>query len=207
MRRLIVGMTGATGAPIGIRLLEELRNQPEVETHLVMSRWARATIELETNWTAREVAQLADVTHGPEDQAASISSGSFRADGMIIAPCSAKTLAAIRAGYGSDLISRAADVTLKEQRRLVLVVRETPLSTVHLENMLALSRMGVTMLPPMPAFYNRPADIDDVVDHIVARVMDQFDLDSSHAVRWTGPATARRAKPRPTTLPAEKASG
>src|SRR5262249_46095671 len=118
--RLIVGMTGATGAVIGIRLLEQLRDQPQVETHLVMSKWARATIELETNWSARGVAKLADVVHGPEDQAASISSGSFRTDGMVITPCSAKTLAAIRAGYGSDLIARAADVVLKEQRRLVL---------------------------------------------------------------------------------------
>jgi 4-hydroxy-3-polyprenylbenzoate decarboxylase len=188
--RLIIGMTGATGAILGIRLLQELRSQP-VETHLVMSRWARATIELETDWSAREVAKLADVVHGPDDQAAAISSGSFRTDGMVITPCSAKTLAAIRAGYGSDLIARAADVVLKEQRRLVLVARETPLSSIHLENMLYLSRMGVTILPPMPAFYNRPASVDDVVDHIVARVMDQFGLDSEHAVRWQGPATAR----------------
>ncbi|MER6077371.1 non-oxidative hydroxyarylic acid decarboxylases subunit B [Streptomyces sp. NPDC001833] len=193
--RLIVGMTGATGAVLGIRLLQELRDQPEVETHLVMSRWARATIELETDWTAREVARLADVVHGPDDQAASISSGSFRTDGMVVTPCSAKTLAAVRAGYGSDLIARAADVVLKEQRRLVLVARETPLSTIHLENMLALSRMGVTILPPMPAFYNKPASVDDVVDHIVARVMDQFGLDSEHAVRWQGPATARADRP------------
>ncbi|AIA06624.1 non-oxidative hydroxyarylic acid decarboxylases subunit B [Streptomyces noursei] len=193
--RLIIGMTGATGAILGIRLLQELGRQPDVETHLVMSRWARATIELETDWTAREVAKLADVVHGPNDQAAAISSGSFRTDGMVITPCSAKTLAAIRAGYGSDLIARAADVVLKEQRRLVLVARETPLSTIHLENMLALSRMGVTILPPMPAFYNRPASVDDVVDHIVTRVMDQFCLDSEHAVRWQGPATARADRP------------
>ncbi|MER5802183.1 non-oxidative hydroxyarylic acid decarboxylases subunit B [Streptomyces mirabilis] len=206
MRRLVVGMTGATGAVLGIRLLQELRQQPDVETHLVMSRWARATIELETDWTAREVARLADVVHGPEDQAASISSGSFRTDGMVITPCSAKTLAAIRAGYGSDLIARAADVHLKEQRRLVLVVRETPLSTIHLENMLTLSRMGVTLLPPMPAFYNRPASVDDVVDHIVARVMDQFGLDSDRAVRWEGPATARTNLPLPLS-PADRAAG
>ncbi|MGX1855422.1 non-oxidative hydroxyarylic acid decarboxylases subunit B [Streptomyces sp. NPDC055299] len=189
--RLVVGMTGATGAILGIRLLEELCRQPDVETHLVMSRWARATIELETSWTARSVAKLADAVHGPEDQAAAISSGSFRTDGMVILPCSAKTLAAIRAGYGSDLVSRAADVVLKERRPLVLGVRETPLSAIHLENMLALSRMGVTILPPMPAFYNKPESIDDIVDHIVARVMDQFDLDSERAVRWQGPSTAR----------------
>ncbi|MCP9212358.1 non-oxidative hydroxyarylic acid decarboxylases subunit B [Streptomyces cucumeris] len=201
MRRLVVGMTGATGAQIGIRLLEELREQPDVETHLVMSRWARATIELETPRTAREVARLADVTYGPEDQAAAISSGSFRVDGMIIAPCSAKTLAAVRTGYGSDLIARSADVTLKERRGLVLVVRETPLSTIHLENMLALSRMGATILPPMPAFYNSPASVDDVVDHTVTRVMDQFDLDSSRAVRWTGTAAARARRTTPVNQP------
>ncbi|MEX2969631.1 non-oxidative hydroxyarylic acid decarboxylases subunit B [Streptomyces sp. C184] len=195
--RLVVGMTGATGAILGIRLLEELRRQPDVETHLVMSRWARATIELETSWTARQVAKLADAVHGPEDQAAAISSGSFRTDGMVILPCSAKTLAAIRAGYGSDLVSRAADVVLKERRPLVLGVRETPLSAIHLENMLALSRMGVTMLPPMPAFYNKPESIDDIVNHLVARVMDQFGLDSRSAVRWEGPSTARGDK-RPT---------
>ncbi|MCW7983937.1 hypothetical protein XF35_01040 [Streptomyces platensis subsp. clarensis] len=195
--RLVVGVTGATGAILGVRLLEELRRQPDVETHLVMSRWARATIELETSWTAREVAELADVVHGAEDQAAAISSGSFRTDGMVIVPCSAKTLAAIRAGYGSDLVSRAADVVLKERRPLVLGVRETPLSAIHLENMLALSRMGVTILPPMPAFYNKPESIDDIVNHLVARVMDQFGLDSQCAVRWEGPSTARGDK-RPT---------
>lgn len=189
--RLIVGMTGATGAILGIRLLQELQQQPDVETHLVISRWARATIELETGWSAKQVAGLADVVHGPEDQAASISSGSFRTDGMVILPCSAKTLAAIRAGYGSDLISRAADVVLKERRRLVLGVRETPLSTIHLENMLAMSQMGATILPPVPAFYNQPSSVDDLVDHLVARVMDQFGLDSGRAVRWHGPATAR----------------
>jgi 4-hydroxy-3-polyprenylbenzoate decarboxylase len=202
--RLIVGMTGATGSVLGIRLLQELREQPDVETHLVMSRWATATIKLETDWTPRQVAELADVVHGPEDQAAAISSGSFRTDGMIVLPCSAKTLAAIRTGYGSDLISRAADVILKERRTLLLGVRETPLSTIHLENMLGLSQMGAVILPPMPAFYNRPESVDDVVDHLVARVLDQFGLDSSRAVRWEGPATARRrrsAEPPETAVP------
>ncbi|CAL9370701.1 putative UbiX-like flavin prenyltransferase [Streptomyces sp. enrichment culture] len=197
--RLIVGMTGATGAVFGIRLLQELREQPDVETHLVLSRWAKATIAMETGWTSRDVAALADVTHGADDQAASISSGSFRTDGMVILPCSAKTLAAIRAGYGSDLVARAADVVVKEGRRLVLGVRETPLSTIHLENMLAMSRMGATILPPMPAFYNKPQSIDDLVDHVVARVMDQFGLDSGRAVRWEGPSTSRG----PRTLRAE----
>jgi 4-hydroxy-3-polyprenylbenzoate decarboxylase len=136
--RLIVGMTGATGAIFGIRLLEVLAELPDVETHLVLSRWARTTIELETGRTAREVAELADAVHQPEDQGATISSGSFRTDGMVVVPCSMKTLAGIRAGYADGLVGRAADVVLKERRRLVLVPRETPLSEIHLENILDL---------------------------------------------------------------------
>jgi 4-hydroxy-3-polyprenylbenzoate decarboxylase len=194
--RLIVGITGATGAVLGIRLLQELRDHPDVETHLVLSRWAKATIELETTWSARDVMALADVAHGPEDQAASVSSGSFRTDGMVVLPCSVKTLAAIRIGYGGDLIARAADVTLKERRRLVLGVRETPLSVIHLDNMLALARMGVTILPPVPAFYNHPGSVDDVVDHVVARTLDQFGLDNDRTPRWEGPATARDTQRR-----------
>ncbi|MGW7692113.1 non-oxidative hydroxyarylic acid decarboxylases subunit B [Streptomyces asiaticus] len=193
--RLIVGMTGATGAVFGVRLLETLAELPGVETHLVLSRWARTTIELETGRSAREVAGLADVTHSPEDQGATISSGSFRTDGMIIAPCSMKTLAGIRAGYADGLVGRAADVVLKERRRLVLVPRETPLSEIHLENMLALSRMGVRMVPPMPAFYHHPRSVDDIVDHLTARLLDQFDLPAPAAKRWTGMRAARGPKP------------
>ncbi|RLV72275.1 non-oxidative hydroxyarylic acid decarboxylases subunit B [Streptomyces rapamycinicus] len=193
--RLIVGMTGATGAVFGVRLLETLAELPEVETHLVLSRWARTTIELETGRSAREVAGLAEVTHSPEDQGAAISSGSFRTDGMIIAPCSMKTLAGIRAGYADGLVGRAADVVLKERRRLVLVPRETPLSEIHLENMLALSRMGVRMVPPMPAFYNHPRSVDDIVDHLTARLLDQFDLPAPAAKRWAGMRAARGPKP------------
>jgi len=190
--RLIVGMTGATGAPFGVRLLEVLRELDGVETHLVLSRWARATIELETSYTAREVIKLADVSYGAGDQAAAISSGSFRTDGMIVVPCSMKTLAGIRAGYAEGLVGRAADVVLKERRKLVVVPRETPLSEIHLENMLAISRMGAVMVPPMPAFYNHPTSLDDVVDHIVARVLDQFGLPAPGARRWNGLADARR---------------
>ncbi|MEU9126229.1 non-oxidative hydroxyarylic acid decarboxylases subunit B [Streptomyces sp. NPDC048506] len=199
--RLIIGMTGATGAPLGVRLLEALRDLDGVETHLVLSRWARATIELETPYTTREVTKLADVDYGPADQAAAISSGSFRTDGMIVIPCSMKTLAGIRAGYAEGLVGRAADVVLKERGKLVLVPRETPLSEIHLENMLALTRMGVVMVPPMPAFYNHPTGLDDVVDHIVARVLDQFDLPAPRARRWTGLADARHNKDaqRPTS--------
>ena len=184
--KLIVGMTGATGAPLGVALLEALRAIPDVETHLVMSRWAKTTIELETPYTAKDVAALADVTYSSADQAAAISSGSFRTDGMIIIPCSMKTLAGIRAGYADGLVGRAADVIIKENRKLVLVPRETPLSTIHLENMLALAQKGVTMIPPMPAWYNHPETIDDIKNHIVARVLDQFNLDFPKAKRWQG---------------------
>jgi 4-hydroxy-3-polyprenylbenzoate decarboxylase len=201
MPRLIGGMTGASGAALGVRLLEALRELPDVETHLVMSRWARTTIELETPYTAAEVAKLADVTYRPGDQAAAISSGSFRTDGMVIVPCSMKTVAGIRAGYADGLVGRAADVVLKEHRTLLLVPRETPLSEVHLDNLLALARMGVAILPLMPAFYNNPATIEDILDHLVARILDQFGLPAPHARRWNGLADARSTagghRPRP----------
>ncbi|EFE06808.1 non-oxidative hydroxyarylic acid decarboxylases subunit B [Citrobacter youngae] len=184
--RLIVGMTGATGAPLGVSLLQALREMPEVETHLVLSKWAKTTIALETPYSVHDVSALADYCHNPADQAATISSGSFRTDGMIIIPCSMKTLAGIRAGYAEGLVGRAADVVLKEGRKLVLVPREMPLSTIHLENMLALSRMGVAMVPPMPAFYNHPQTVDDITQHIVARVLDQFGLEHPNARRWQG---------------------
>ncbi|MFD3586040.1 non-oxidative hydroxyarylic acid decarboxylases subunit B [Streptomyces sp. NPDC058683] len=199
--RLIVGMTGATGAPFGVRLLQALKQLPEVETHLVLSRWARTTIELETGFSAREVAALADVVHNPEDQGATISSGSFRTEGMVIVPCSMKTLAGIRAGFADGLVGRAADVVLKERRKLVLVPRETPLSEIHLENMLALSRMGVQMVPPMPAFYNHPQSVDDIVDHVTARVLDQFDLPCPAAKRWEGMRSARATTPAAAPTP------
>lgn len=184
--RLIVGMTGATGAPLGVSLLQALREMPEVETHLVLSKWAKTTIELETPYSVRDVSALADFCHNSADQAATISSGSFRTDGMIIIPCSMKTLAGIRAGYAEGLVGRAADVVLKEGRKLVLVPREMPLSTIHLENMLALSRMGAAMVPPMPAYYNHPQTVDDITQHIVARVLDQFGLEHPNARRWQG---------------------
>lgn len=190
--RLVVGMTGATGAPLGMRLLEALHELDEVETHLVLSRWARTTLELETPYTAREIAKLAEVVHGTGDQSAPIASGSFRTDGMIVIPCSMKTLAGIRTGYADGLIGRAVDVILKEGRKLVLVPRESPLSEVHLSNMLDLARMGAVIVPPMPAFYNHPQNIDDMVDHIVARVLDQFGLPAPRARRWTGLSDAHR---------------
>ncbi|MEV6025569.1 non-oxidative hydroxyarylic acid decarboxylases subunit B [Streptomyces sp. NPDC052036] len=185
-RRVILGMTGATGAVFGVELLRRLQNRPDLETHLVLSPWAKATIHLETGLAAREVTDLADVTYSWNDQGAAISSGSFPVDGMIVAPCSMKTLAGIRTGYADGLIARAADVTLKERRPLVLVPRETPLSEIHLENMLALSRMGANIVPPMPAFYNRPETLDDLVDHIVVRVLDQLDIRMPSTQRWNG---------------------
>ncbi|MBU3062436.1 UbiX family flavin prenyltransferase [Nocardia sp. NEAU-G5] len=186
MRNIIVGMTGATGAIFGVELLRQLQQYSDVHTHLVLSRWARATIHLETGLSARDVADLADVVYSWDDQAAAISSGSYQMEGMVIVPCSMKTLAGIRTGYADGLIGRAADVTLKERRRLVLVPRESPLSEVHLENMLALARMGVSIVPPMPAFYTHPKSIDDIVRHIVTRILDQFGIESPTAKRWNG---------------------
>ncbi|MCO6008085.1 UbiX family flavin prenyltransferase [Actinoallomurus purpureus] len=194
-RRVILGMTGATGAVFGVELLRRLRNQPDVETHLVLSQWAKATIHLETDLSVREVTDLADVAYSWNDQGAAISSGSFRVDGMIIAPCSMKTLAGIRTGYADGLIPRAADVTLKERRPLVLVPRETPLSEIHLENMLALSRMGARIVPPMPAFYRRPKTIDELVEYSLVRVLDQLDIQLPSTQRWEG-------MPRPSELKA-----
>jgi 4-hydroxy-3-polyprenylbenzoate decarboxylase len=186
MKRIVVGITGATGAVFGVELLRQLQQCREIQTHLVLSRWARTTIHLETGLSAADVASLADAAYSWDDQAAAISSGSFLTHGMVVVPCSMKTLAGIRTGYADGLIARAADVTLKERRPLVLVPRETPLSEVHLENMLALARMGVRIVPPMPAFYNQPTSIAELVDHIVMRIMDQFEIKSEAGRRWNG---------------------
>jgi flavin prenyltransferase len=183
--RIIVAITGATGAIYGVRLLAAL-DSLGVESHLIVSRWGEVTVQKETGLSAREIAAMASVVHSRENQAAPISSGSFRHDGMIVAPCSMKTLSAIRFGFADGLIARAADVTLKERRRLVLMTRETPLSDIHLENMLALSRMGAIIAPPAPAFYNNPRSIDDLVDHTVGRVLDLFGLEMPELRRWTG---------------------
>ena len=184
-RRLVVGITGATGAIFGVRLLLALR-AADIESHLVLSKWGQQTVEHETSLSSEQLRELAAVVHGAGNMASTISSGSFLTDGMVIAPCSVRTLAAIASGNGENLVHRAADVVLKERRRLVLVVRETPLSEIHLENMLKLARIGVTILPPMPAFYNKPQTLDDLVDHIVARVLDQFGIPADFAKRWDG---------------------
>jgi len=185
VRRLIVGLTGATGSILGIRLLEALK-QSDVETHLVVSNWARRTLEHETPYTLAQVSALANVCHNTANMAAEISSGSFLTEGMVVIPCSMRTLGSIAHGTGENLVHRAADVVLKERRKLVLVTRETPLSELHLENMLKLARMGAMIVPPMPAFYNKPKSIDDIVNHIVARVLDQFNISAPFAKRWDG---------------------
>jgi 4-hydroxy-3-polyprenylbenzoate decarboxylase len=190
-RRIIVGITGATGTIYGVRLLEMLQDT-DVETHLVLSRWAARTLVHETSYTVEHVQALATHVHAIGDQGAPISSGSFVTSGMIIVPCTVRTLAAVAHGLGDNLIHRAADVILKERRRLVLAVREAPLSEIHLENMLKLARMGAVIAPPMPAFYGRPQSIDDLVSYTVARLLDQLDIHVDAGKRWAGlPASTR----------------
>ena len=184
-RRLVVGITGATGAIYGTRLLQALRGSG-VETHLVVSRWGARTLIHETPFTLEQVRRLADFAYAEHDQGAAPSSGSMTTEGMVIAPCSMRTLAAIAHGLGDNLIHRAADVILKERRKLVLVVRESPFNEIHLENMLKLARMGVVILPPMPAFYNNPQNLDDMINHITMRVIDQFDIHLDVMNRWDG---------------------
>ena len=188
MKRLIVGLTGASGVIYGIRLLEMLRDLPDVETHLIMSRYARLNVEIETNVSVDYVESLADEIHNHGNQAASISSGSFKTDGMIVAPCSIKTLSAIANSSADSLVSRAADVVLKERRRLVLMPREAPLHTGHCKLLYEASLLGAVIAPPMPAFYTQPQTIDDLINHSVGRVLDLFDIEVE-LKRWKG-ATA-----------------
>jgi 4-hydroxy-3-polyprenylbenzoate decarboxylase len=188
-RRVIVAITGATGTIFGVRLLQVLQ-ETDIETHLVMSKWAARTLAEETPYTVEQVQQLATHVYPLADQGAAISSGSFITNGMVVVPCSVRTLAAIAHGLGDNLIHRAADVVLKERRRLVLAVREAPLNDIHLENMLKLSRMGVVICPPVPSFYTRPETIDDIVNFSVARLLDQLDIHLDVHDRWTGMAKA-----------------
>lgn len=176
--RIVVGITGATGAVYGITLVREL-TRAGVETHLVLSRWARRTMEMETGYKIGSIEQLAAVTHDPEDMTAPIASSSFGHDGMVIAPCSMKTLAALAVGFADNLIARAADVTIKVKRPLILLPRETPLHEIHLENMLKLARAGAVIMPPVPAFYHRPTTITDLVTQTTGRVMDLLGLKNS----------------------------
>ena len=192
-RRLVVGLTGATGTILGVRLLEALR-ATDVEAHLVVSRWGARTLLHETPFSLDDVRRLAAKSYAENDQGAAISSGSFLTEGMIIVPCSARTLSAVAHGHCENLVQRAADVTLKERRRLVLAVREAPLSDIHLENMLKLSRMGAVISPPVPAFYTRPRTLDEMVDHTVARLLDLFGIHLDGA-RWSGEMAVPPARP------------
>jgi flavin prenyltransferase len=185
-RRLIVAITGATGAIYGVRLLDMLRKLGGVETHLLISSAGWLNIQHELQLTRDDLHARADVVHSVRDVGASIASGSFATDGMIVAPCSMKTLASVAHGFSDNLITRAADVTLKERRRLVLLVRETPFNLAHLRNMTAVTEMGGVIFPPLPAFYNQPATIDDMVDHTAARVLDLFALGPALSPAWQG---------------------
>jgi 4-hydroxy-3-polyprenylbenzoate decarboxylase len=185
VKRLIVALTGATGSIYGVRLLQALQGS-EVETHVVISRWGARTLLHETPYTLDQVKRMAARAYRDEDQGAALSSGSFLTAGMVIAPCSMRTLSAIAHGQAESLVHRAADVVLKERRRLVLLVRESPLSDIHLENMLKLSRMGVVIAPPVPAFYDHPKTVDDIVNHTVQRLLDLFDVHLDVAGRWSG---------------------
>lgn len=189
-RRIIVAITGATGAIYGVRLLERLGAVSGVETHLVLSDAASLTLHQEVGLQRRDVEARAHVVHRNRDIGASIASGSFQTDGMVIAPCSMKTLAAVAHGLSDNLIARAADVVLKERRRLILMVRETPFNLAHLRNMTSVTEMGGIVFPPLPSFYNRPATIDEMVDHTVARVMDLLGVANDLAPRWSGMAGA-----------------
>lgn len=199
MRRLIIGLSGASGAIYGIRALQALKGIADIETHLVMSPSAKRTIIEETDWTVQAVEALADVVHTHHDIGASISSGSFRTAGMLVAPCSIKSLSGIVHSYNDNLLTRAADVCLKERRRLVLMVRETPLHLGHIELLAQASRYGAVILPPVPAFYNRPQNLDDIVNHAVGKALDLFDVPHRLLKRWKDSETAGESIPCITT--------
>ncbi len=193
MKRIVVGISGASGAVYGIRFLELLRGLPDVETHLVVSDPAKRTIVEETDWAVKDVLAMATHRYDNKDIGAAIASGSFKTDGMVIVPCSVKAAASVAHCLADNLLTRAADVTLKEGRPLILVVRETPLHLGHLRVLTALAEMGAVILPPMPAFYNRPKQIEDLVDHTLARVLDRLDLPQHLVTEWQG--TNRRSDP------------
>ena len=193
-KRMIIGISGASGVTYGVRLLQLLRNAG-VETHLVMSKTAELTFAYETDLKIAEVRELANVSHAIDDMASAISSGSFRTAGMIVAPCSMRSMSEIASGVTTTLLTRAADVVLKERRRLVLMVRETPLHTGHLRTMTALSEMGAIIAPPVPAFYAKPESLDDMVEHTVGRVLDLFDIDIGVVRRWGEDEALKRRSP------------
>jgi len=181
--KIVVGISGASGARYGIRFLEVCRSL-DIETHLVLSAWGRRNIELETEYSVDQVSSLASQIHEDRDLAAAVSSGSFRHDGMVVIPCSMKSVSAIANGFTENLLHRAADVTLKEGRKIILVPRESPLSVIHLENLLKVARAGAIILPPMPAFYNKPRGLEDIVDHLVGRVLDHLGVEHALVNRW-----------------------
>jgi 4-hydroxy-3-polyprenylbenzoate decarboxylase len=183
-RRIVIALTGASGAVYGVRLLEMLKPQPDIEAHVIISKAAHLTLSSECNMQAASVARLADVVHAPSNIGAAISSGSFRVDGMIIAPCSINTASRIAAGITDDLVSRSADVMLKERRPLIVAIRETPLHAGHLETCLKLARLGVVIFPPVPSFYHQPAAVGDIVDQSCMRMLDQLDIRLDEAPRW-----------------------
>lgn len=193
-RRLIIAITGASGAIYGVRLLALLRETPEVETHLIVSPAGWLNIDHEIGRPRADIEALADVVHKVRDVGATIASGSFQSEGMVVAPCSMRTLGAIAHGLSDNLVARAADVVLKERRRLVLMVRETPLNLAHLRNMVAVTEMGGVIFPPVPAFYNRPESIEQIVDQTLGRVLDQFGLAQSVAPAWGGLVSERAAR-------------
>lgn len=192
MRKLIVGLSGSSGVIYGIRLLEVLRDQEDIQTHLVMSGTGKMNIGIETEYSVKEVEAFADVVHRNNDVAATISSGSFHTDGMIVAPCSMKTLSAIVNSYADNLLCRAADVVLKEGRKLVLMPREAPLHVGHCKLLYEAAQMGAVIAPPMPAFYNNPQSVEDIINHSVGRVLDLFGLDPGIVRRWPGNDKRRR---------------
>ena len=183
---IVVGITGASGTLLAVRLLEALKESNTINTHLILSDWAKKNLEIETDYSLSYVESLGVEVYDNNDLGAKVSSGSYPIDGMIIIPCSMKTLSSIAYGFSDNLISRSADVTIKESRKLILCPRETPLSTIHLKNMLKLSIMGVKIVPPMPAFYNRPSSLEDIVNHNVMKILDQFGLKYSNMKRWNG---------------------
>lgn len=186
MRRIVVGISGSSGAIYGVRLVQVLSEQPDIETHLIMSNAARATISYETDHSPDDVAALADRVYDEKNIAAAPASGTFLTAGMIVAPCSMKTLSAVANSFGDNLLSRAADVCLKERRKLVLVVRETPLHLQHLRLMTQVTEAGAVVLPPVPGMYIRPTTIEQLVDHTITKILDQFDIDAGLIERWSG---------------------
>lgn len=186
MKKIIIGISGASGSIYGIDLLQKLSAFSNIKTYLVMSDWAKENIKLETNFTAEQVGQMADYVYDNHNLGAAIASGSFKTDGMVIAPASMKTIAGITVGFDDDLLIRAASVMLKEQRKLILVPRETPLSAIHLENLTKLAKLGVHIIPPIPSFYNHPKTIQDLINHQTMKVLDSLGINNEVSNRWQG---------------------